>query len=106
MRSRLADLKLLEKANWQHNRAQFLVSFTPITAITIFSALCKRVEAREWTNLCEKEIVNFIEEVGKVSGAIHRDEKDRLEKIHGFWSDESSKQHVSLKNNKSKIKQL
>ncbi|CAJ0758481.1 622_t:CDS:1, partial [Entrophospora sp. SA101] len=60
------------------NYEAFLISYTPISTITIFTALYKRVEAHEWTDNREKEVANFIEVVDKVLNTIHMDEKDRL----------------------------
>ncbi|CAG8496389.1 8899_t:CDS:2 [Racocetra fulgida] len=63
----------------------FLVSFTPISAITIFTALYKRVETNEWTKDKEIELKNF-REMLKTAIKRVKDAKDdkRLEKLQSF----------------------
>ncbi|CAJ0745639.1 21342_t:CDS:2 [Entrophospora sp. SA101] len=62
----------------------FLISFSPVSAINIFTALCKRVESGEWTNDCNKERENFIKTLDKSLSVVSIDNTERLEKLHGF----------------------
>ena len=63
----------------------FLTKFTPVSSITIFTALFKRVETGEWTNEREKEVENFVEIFDRSLNEIRRkNDKERAEKFESF----------------------
>ena len=67
----------------------FLTKFTPVSSITIFTALFKRVETGEWTNKREEEIDNFIKIFNGLSDKIHKNDKERVEKFKSFGIDDT-----------------
>ncbi|CAJ0753210.1 3999_t:CDS:1, partial [Entrophospora sp. SA101] len=60
----------------------FLISFTPISAINIFTALFKRVEFGESTDDCNKEKENFVKTLNTALTVIK--DSERLKKLHDF----------------------
>lgn len=76
----------------------FLVSFTPVSAITILSAMYKRVESGVWTDDREKEIDIFVKVLNKTLNTIRSDDKERLEKLDSFGNGEILRQRVSCYN--------
>jgi|RhiMetdeSRZDD1v2_1073273.scaffolds.fasta_scaffold174010_2 hypothetical protein len=73
----------------------FLTKFTPVSSITIFTALFKRVETGEWTNKREEEIDNFIKIFNGLSDKIHKNDKERVEKFKSFGTDDTLIRRVS-----------
>ncbi|CAJ0745806.1 177_t:CDS:2 [Entrophospora sp. SA101] len=73
----------------------FLVKFKPISAITIFTALYKRVEAGEWTDDREEEIENFAGVLETALKLVSPDEEERWGKLHSFRNDKTLEQRVS-----------
>ena len=73
----------------------FLTKFTPVSSITIFTALFKRVETGEWTNKREEEIDNFVKIFNGLSDKIHKNDKERVEKFKSFRTDDTLIRHVS-----------
>ena len=73
----------------------FLTKFTPVSSITIFTALFKRVETGEWTNKREEEIDNFVKIFNGLSDKIHKNDKERVEKFKSFGTDDTLIRRVS-----------
>ncbi|CAG8721920.1 17060_t:CDS:2 [Dentiscutata erythropus] len=71
----------------------FFVEFEPISAITIFTALCKRVETDEWTDNEDLEVQNFIETLDR--SLVHVKNAERLNKLLDFRDDNLLKQRIS-----------
>ncbi|RIB03024.1 hypothetical protein C2G38_2226234 [Gigaspora rosea] len=63
----------------------FLVEFEPVSAITIFTALYKRVEAGEWTDNEDLEVENFVKTLDRLLARIK--DKERSSKLCGFRDD-------------------
>ena len=74
---------------------KFLTKFTPVSSITIFTTLFKRVETGEWTNKREEEIDNFIKIFNGLSDKIHKNDKERVEKFKSFGTDDTLIRRVS-----------
>ena len=74
---------------------KFLTKFTPVSSITIFTALFKRVETGEQTNKREEKIDNFVKIFNGLSDKIHKNDKERIEKFKSFRTDDTLICHVS-----------
>ena len=74
---------------------KFLTKFTPVSSITIFTALFKRVETGEWTNKREEEIDNFVKIFNGLSDKIYKNDKEKIEKFESFGTDNTLIRHVS-----------
>ncbi|CAG8549576.1 6394_t:CDS:2, partial [Racocetra fulgida] len=68
----------------------FLVSFTPLSSVTIFTALCKRVEAGEWTDNKEEELENFLKTLDSAIQSVK--DRSRLEQLYKFRKGDLLKQ--------------
>ena len=73
----------------------FLTKFTPVSSITIFTTLFKRIETVEQINKCEEEIDNFVKIFNGLSDKIHKNDKERVEKFKSFGTDDTLICHVS-----------
>jgi len=69
----------------------FLTKFTPVSSITIFTALFKRVETGER----EEKIDNFVKIFNGLSDKIHKNDKERVEKFKSFGTDDTLIRRVS-----------
>ncbi|CAG8590252.1 17117_t:CDS:2 [Cetraspora pellucida] len=71
----------------------FFVSYTPITAITIFSGLYKRVLEREWAGDRKEEIENFVKSQERSLDNILTDEgnEERVMQLRSFGTGEELK---------------
>jgi len=76
----------------------FLVEFKPISAISIFTALYKRIETDEWTYDRDAEIENFLGVVENAIKLISLDDEERLQKLYSFGDGETLEQRVSYRN--------
>ena len=73
----------------------FLIKFTPVSSITIFTALYKRLEANKQTNKRDKEIKYFINIYNISLSKIHKNDKERLERLRSFGTGDDLKNRVS-----------
>ncbi|CAJ0753327.1 20282_t:CDS:2 [Entrophospora sp. SA101] len=71
----------------------FLVSFSPVSAINIFTAFYKWVESGEWTGDCDKERENFIKTLNHSLNIIDVNDNERLERLHWFGTGDELNQH-------------
>jgi len=74
----------------------FLLSYEPVSAINILTALYKRIEEEEWTNNCEKETENFVASLRYVLETVPRSDNERLKILNSFGSGATLKQRVSF----------
>ena len=72
----------------------FLTKFTPVSSITIFTALFKRVKTSEWTNECDKEVENFVKVLYR-SNEICKNDEEKAEKFQSFGTGKILKRRVS-----------
>ena len=62
----------------------FLTKFTPVSFITIFTALLKRVETNEWTNDHDKKVENFVRVFSELSNTRCENDEERTRKFKSF----------------------
>ncbi|CAJ0760674.1 16972_t:CDS:2, partial [Entrophospora sp. SA101] len=73
----------------------FFVTFSPVSVITIVSALYKRVEVGEWTGDRNLEVKNFIEILQKALQQIPTHDSERISILRSFGTGNPLRQRVS-----------
>ncbi|CAJ0837920.1 860_t:CDS:2, partial [Entrophospora sp. SA101] len=72
----------------------FLLNFTPISTITVATALYKHANSGSWSGDCEQEVQRFVEILENVKNMLSQTprEEDRLRKLQSFGTGESLRQ--------------
>lgn len=75
----------------------FLLTFTPISTITVATALYKHADSDSWSGDREQEVQKFITILEKVENMLKGTpgEEERLRKIQSFGTGENLRQRVS-----------
>ena len=75
----------------------FLLTFTPISTITVATALYKHADPDSWSGDHEQEVQKFITILEKVENMLKQTpgEEERLRKIRSFGTGENLRQRVS-----------
>ncbi|CAG8631527.1 7966_t:CDS:2 [Diversispora eburnea] len=75
----------------------FLLTFTPISTITVATALYKHADSGSWSGDREQEVQRFVEILENIKNMLKRipREEGRLRKLQSFGTGESLRQRVS-----------
>ena len=74
----------------------FLLTFVPVSNITVTTALYKRVKSGSWTGDYDKEVQNFVQALEKIKKHIPDEDKLRLNRFQSFGQGEELKQRVRI----------
>ena len=75
---------------------KFLLTFVPVSNITVTTALYKRVRSGSWTGDYNKEVQNFVQTLERVKKLTSAEDKLRLDRFQSFGQDEELKQRVRI----------
>ncbi|CAJ0768916.1 2005_t:CDS:2, partial [Entrophospora sp. SA101] len=73
----------------------FLLTYVPLSTITVASALYKHLESGKWSGNHEQEVEYFVETLKSVLQRVPSDDNERLRKLQSFGTGIDLKQRVS-----------